>query len=212
MLMSDSNATKFIVGSVVVSKTAWSEHSADDIVADVMAFKASLAKLSFRELTEAAAYANAAFDPVRRTLYDRYRASPEPRTLDLLARMSPVEILDGMLAFYANENGWTQGQMHIYDGVSVLGSRCLMGAVQAVTSYSMVTDMRTPIPAIHVVCGLLATVIREQYPDRILDVPAHSGHGIGVDVIMEFNDHDDTTLDDVTAVLEKARLRAEEEL
>lgn len=50
---------------------------------------------------------------------------------------------------------------------------------------------------------VLSEVIREQFPDRVWATSIES-------TVVHFNDHPDTTEQDVVAVFEKARVRAEE--
>ena len=90
--------------------------------------------------------------------------------------------------------GWTQGRF-TDDG----GSHCLQGALYAAHGCSP----RRPGEA---VAGLLAEDIRlinetiaAEYPDRY-----------GAVGISRFNDHPETTVDDVVRVLEKSALRRDE--
>lgn len=55
--------------------------------------------------------------------------------------------------------------------------------------------------------GLLAETIAEQYPDRLIPIE----NPIPVFVVTYFNDRVDTTFGDVTAVLEKAAVRWDEQ-
>jgi hypothetical protein len=85
--------------------------------------------------------------------------------------------------------GWTQGT---YGGVA--GPNCLLGALSQLQADALI------------VSGL-AEVIQEQYPDRaLINVPA------GFGVVVDFNDHPDTTLDDILLVLDKAARKAEEKV
>ena len=52
---------------------------------------------------------------------------------------------------------------------------------------------------------VVADVIREQYPDRV-NLPCRTGFA----AIVRFNDHEDTTQDEVVAVLEKAAIKLDE--
>ena len=86
------------------------------------------------------------------------------------------------------EKGWIKGRYHMDE------SSCLLGAAmmeRAVYWFS---------------CGLTAnntlivSIIESQYPDRI-----------EFGVVPDFNDHPDTTFEDVEKVLEKAAVKWEEE-
>lgn len=74
------------------------------------------------------------------------------------------------------------------------GPRCLVGALLSST-YGPVHEAR----------DILASVVEEQYPDRLAR-DAFRTHEV------QFNDHPDTTLPEVLSVLEKAAVRASEEM
>lgn len=59
--------------------------------------------------------------------------------------------------------------------------------------------------------NLVADVVREQYPERIETLPlSYLDRYLDCATIVTFNDHPDTTKDDVVAVLEKAAIKLDE--
>lgn len=93
--------------------------------------------------------------------------------------------------------GLCKGRYH-----TAKGEHCTVGALQAVTdsfSGTLVTDAQE----------VVADVIFEQFPERVAVLGA-SGRDYTFGVVTFFNDHEDTTKDDVVMVLEKAALKAEE--
>jgi len=58
-------------------------------------------------------------------------------------------------------------------------------------------------------CSMLAPVIREQYADRIPLGHFRNDH-FGVNVVAAFNDHGETTWDELMGVLDKAEVQARE--
>ncbi|MDE2472794.1 MAG: hypothetical protein KGL35_29745, partial [Bradyrhizobium sp.] len=65
---------------------------------------------------------------------------------------------------------------------------CLVGAVEGVHGWTLsMTD----------VCGAVNPIVRELFPER--------ADGSWFNPVFNFNDHPDTTADDVILVLEKAR-------
>ena len=96
-------------------------------------------------------------------------------------------------------SGWTKGTFT--DGA---GRHCLQGALFEAHGICAAGDQQVG----RRVSGELATdvrlvneVIREQFPERV--------GGVGAS---RFNDHPDTTVDDVTRVMEKAAVRKDERL
>jgi hypothetical protein len=101
-------------------------------------------------------------------------------------------------AQYLRECGWIKGEL----GGEYGGPACLVGACEAVSDYYLFTEHYQFTE--QRVVPILNKIVEEQYPDRLFDdeedlVPA-----------ARFNDHPDTTLDDVVAVLEKAEVRYNE--
>lgn len=93
--------------------------------------------------------------------------------------------------------GWTQGQF-----TDDKGAHCLQGALYE--AYGCVP--RSPGSLGHTLTGELAADIRllnetiaAEYPDRV-----------GAVGISRFNDHPETTIDDVVRVLEKSAVRRDE--
>jgi hypothetical protein len=104
------------------------------------------------------------------------------------------------------ERGWNQGGL-----VGAGGRVCALGALSIacygnphLDTEGMTHSART---SAHQAMGeawlQAADVVKEQFPERVV--------GVGTDLpLARFNDHPDTTLDDVILVLEKAAVRAEE--
>lgn len=92
--------------------------------------------------------------------------------------------------------GLCKGRYH-----TAKGEHCTVGALQAVTdsfSGTLVTDAQE----------VVAGVIFEQFPERVAVLGASGDFTFGV--VTFFNDHEDTTKEDVVMVLEKAAMKAEE--
>jgi hypothetical protein len=106
------------------------------------------------------------------------------------------DIAEEMLDILSGEEKWTQRQYYCYEW-NGKESRCLLGAYGQVThddaSYYSDRDART------VYARRLRDVISEQYSER---TDGFSEPGV---VIVQFNDHPDTTFEDIRIVLEKAR-------
>lgn len=86
--------------------------------------------------------------------------------------------------------GWGKG---LY--VSSDGKRCLMGAISRASITQPMSNVRRTLTNIE-------DIILEQFPERFISLGA---------ITPNFNDHPDTTLEDVILVLEKAAIRAEED-
>lgn len=82
--------------------------------------------------------------------------------------------------------GWIKGYYFGEDG-----GVCLVGGLSAASQRDVASVERDLEDSV------LPAIIREQFPAR--------AEGIGTDLIESFNDHEDTTVDDVILVLEKAR-------
>jgi hypothetical protein len=61
-------------------------------------------------------------------------------------------------------------------------------------------------------CQLVSEIIQEQFPERLSHLYHRDGPLAPGRVIPAFNDHHDTTLDDVLKVLEKAAIQCDEVL
>lgn len=95
---------------------------------------------------------------------------------------------------------WTKGSYFAYDN-RMRTVQCLMGGLILGYGY---TDDSTFATEDYLPCTTtIATVISEQFPDRL---PSPEYRDVPTTVIVEFNDNEFTTFDDVRLVLEKARL------
>ena len=106
-----------------------------------------------------------------------------------------LDILDGGRV-------WRKGTLHHNDRV------CTLGALQA-ANYGMdaLANANVGYPENDDPDLLeLEHVIKEQFPKRVKGV----WHETPVEIVAEFNDHRDTTYDDVALVLEKASIRRDE--
>lgn len=85
-------------------------------------------------------------------------------------------------------SGWCKGNSVRYNGVTRKHEYCLLGAAQQLGFTQRLTGIK------------LAPVVTEQFPERVESAlrsnPAH--------VVVTFNDHPETTFEDVQMVLEKA--------
>lgn len=88
---------------------------------------------------------------------------------------------------YLVEHGWIKGDMYS-DWAADTPAACLVGAF----------EKAYPLGAQRV---SLADIIRENYGDRVADTPFP---------VSRFNDHPDTTWQDIEMVLEKAQAKLEE--
>jgi len=84
-------------------------------------------------------------------------------------------------------------------------SRCLTGAI----CFASVNRDADSAPMGFSAWFAVDDVIREQYPDRGLDLTQHTGLCVSIPA---FNDHPDTTWADIDAVLDKAARRLDEQL
>lgn len=90
------------------------------------------------------------------------------------------------------QKGHVKGSYQTNKGFCAVGALNFVGVGQETVLSYLATDV-------------VADVIREQYPDR-LNLPCRSGFA----AIVRFNDHEDTTQDEVVAVLEKAAVKLDE--
>jgi hypothetical protein len=91
-------------------------------------------------------------------------------------------------------NGWRKGGMYGEDG-----SACLIGAIDRVLSRKQENSTRSALTCFQAASEIVLPVIREQFPERI------GRYAVPNNPTARFNDHPDTTLDDVILVCEKAR-------
>jgi hypothetical protein len=96
------------------------------------------------------------------------------------------------------EIGWHQGNYVNSDEDGNLIGVCMIGAFRKAELYEW-SNWEFANPAFYMP---VEEVIKEQFPDRLI----YSG----MEGIPAFNDHEDTTLDDVLLVLEKASIKYDE--
>jgi hypothetical protein len=90
--------------------------------------------------------------------------------------------------------GWHKGGMYGEDG-----SACLIGAIDRVLARQMGRHS-SALACFQAASETVLPVIREQFPDRLEPYRNSPTNGAA-----RFNDHRETTLDDVILVCEKAR-------
>jgi hypothetical protein len=119
-------------------------------------------------------------------------------------------IAEEMLDILPDDDSWTQEEFFAPYTLSGIPRKayCLLGAYGMLTHEDPLYYSGGRVPR-NAYCARLAQVIREQYPERILRL-GKSGTRAGGDlsvreVITWFNDHDETTYEDIRAVLEKTR-------
>lgn len=98
-----------------------------------------------------------------------------------------------------SKRGWTKDAFTDQDG-----RHCLQGALYEAHLLALPAEKQPGVPVTEPLAAdirLVNEVIEDQYPER-------SG-GIGVS---RFNDHPETTVEDVVRVLEKAAVRKDEQL
>jgi hypothetical protein len=93
---------------------------------------------------------------------------------------------------YLDKNGWIQEEMFGWSKAEMLPgyyrSACLIGAAS-----------ETGVMGDYITINIIVNVIEEQYSDRLTSESPQCS-------IVQFNDHPDTTYDDVILVLEKAAI------
>lgn len=97
-----------------------------------------------------------------------------------------------------DKRGWCKGSMELEDG-----KVCLLGAARAAS----ITEHGHPLWHGNSTIDRLNKVILEQYPDRTHYDESDLNNDIGpysYDNLWIFNDHEETTYEDVQRVLEKA--------
>lgn len=99
--------------------------------------------------------------------------------------------MDAVIAELRKPDGWRKEGFGEWDESS--GSVCLLGAVRRVSGVEHLIDAWKVDREAD---GLLTPIVEAHFPERLL--------GTELDVT-SFNDHPDTTLDDVILVCEKAR-------
>jgi hypothetical protein len=126
-----------------------------------------------------------------------------------------------MLRLLDRGHAWTKDQLFTWRDHSPHQRYCTLGARRYVVApevafHDVIPDLRDPYDERTVAfqamlsteeddLRVLVEIIREQFPDRAN--PAHAP----ADAVTMFNDHDDTTWDDIEMVLEKAIVRVEEQ-
>lgn len=84
------------------------------------------------------------------------------------------------------------------------GRHCALGAVGRATIEA--GPLSHSVPAS--LADLVGEVVKEQYPDRLPHMQEYRGSSFHC--VVRFNDHPDTTAEEVALVLEKAAVRADE--
>jgi len=110
-----------------------------------------------------------------------------------MAKENPLWVAKDVL----QEKGWTKGHLEAEDG-----SVCALGAMWFGCSVHVLPD-----PNIEMGVNILNEVVIEQWPDRATSAELHPRNLLET---AQFNDHPDTTLDDVLATFDKAAVRWEE--
>lgn len=107
---------------------------------------------------------------------------------------------------YIREKGWAKSSMQQPDG-----KVCMLGAVICSEVEDLMSAEANEVWTRHVngVIKILGDIAEEQFPERtkILDATKDLYSHIRVSA---FNDHPDTTLEDVETVFEKASVRLDE--
>jgi hypothetical protein len=93
--------------------------------------------------------------------------------------------------------GWHQGSYYNFDEDNTIIGVCIIGAIRHTAARHNVS----PSLFMHKPMAMIRSIINEQYPDRMDPEMA---------VVPAFNDHKDTTIEDVIAVLEKASIELDE--
>lgn len=120
----------------------------------------------------------------------------EPRNISTL---SDEEFLDGIAAIVSKR--WAKGAITHRGHVCVMGAASLM-VVGSVDGINAGENVLGTIRAQERLGKLLYPVIMEQYPGRFM--PAEDGKAR---TVVKFNDDTRTSLDDLLAVIEKAKVR-----
>lgn len=104
---------------------------------------------------------------------------------------------DNVITELRKPHGWVKGTLGSWSWPD--GGVCLVGAIRRVLFFNpagyYVGGMRNAQ-------GVMERIVREQFPERV--------RHMGGTVTPRFNDHPDTTLDDVILVCEKARANADD--
>lgn len=118
--------------------------------------------------------------------------------------METVELLHKSRKLLEKDDKWTKGEYEMQ------GRYCAVGAIMQIGGFWGTPSELSIYPQDSL--DKLCDVILEQFPDRlnpdifpILDSPSNRETAI-----TQFNDHKDTTLDEVLAVFDKAQVKAEE--
>jgi hypothetical protein len=107
------------------------------------------------------------------------------------------DIAEEMLELLPDAGSWTQDEYYLYN--TAFQAHCLVGAYGKVmhddAGYYANRNPRGEY------FRRLAGIIAEQYPERVIEEPRPCLSN----VVTSFNDHPDTTFEDIRIVLEKAR-------
>lgn len=95
-----------------------------------------------------------------------------------------------------NEHKWTQGEWR-----NAVGARCLLGTLNWVCEGTAYSNAYSEGRDGHEVAKALASIIEEDYPDRKFP----SEFALASDHCINFNDHGETTFEDVKKVIAKAK-------
>lgn len=106
-------------------------------------------------------------------------------------------------------HGHHKGNFYANDDNPYESPACLMGSM-----YRVLDMMPARYHYLPLASQTLEAVISEQFPDRFTPSQEHPGLEKGTvsagGVVVQFNDHKDTTLDEVILVLEKAAMKEAE--
>ena len=131
--------------------------------------------------------------------------------------MTPAEVIRGALRLYESELDWEKGVVYDVNEDGTKEVACPYGAM-AMVGREVITSARDSEMCDRDAQIALAEVIQEQFPDRASG-PVIGGEPLYLkenlqdlvaNTIVWFNDHPNTTFDEVRVVLEKAAIRLEE--
>jgi hypothetical protein len=101
------------------------------------------------------------------------------------------------------EHGHHKGDFYADLDQPFTSAACIRGALHRVNGSALAAAMSTK-SLFTTGENLLNDIVAEQYPDRLAPV--------GRNVLTYFNDHEDTTLDEVITILEKASVMEQEKV
>ena len=114
-------------------------------------------------------------------------------------KMDAAEVAERMMEILPDSRHWTKGNLRKYGRLCLWGARAVAAGI--VIRAGMTEEDIERLLGDDEYMIAVADVILENYPDR------HDPH---YQVIVGFNDHDDTRFTDVRAILEKAAARVTE--